>query len=62
MKWFEAHKPETIRAVVVGVLTLADVCRDHGLLMMNYAFGGNLEDKAYSTDAFYFRTQAKVGS
>ncbi|KAG4924033.1 Trifunctional UDP-glucose 4,6-dehydratase/UDP-4-keto-6-deoxy-D-glucose 3,5-epimerase/UDP-4-keto-L-rhamnose-reductase RHM1 [Glycine soja] len=60
VKWFEAHKPETIRAVVVGVLTLADVCRDHGLLMMNYAFGGNLEDKANSTDAFYFRTQAKV--
>ncbi|BAT88966.1 hypothetical protein LR48_Vigan09g088200 [Vigna angularis] len=60
LKWFEAHKSEAIRANVVGVLTLAHVCKDHGLPMMNYAFGGNLEDTKNSTDAFYFRTQAKV--
>ncbi|KAH1239449.1 Trifunctional UDP-glucose 4,6-dehydratase/UDP-4-keto-6-deoxy-D-glucose 3,5-epimerase/UDP-4-keto-L-rhamnose-reductase RHM1 [Glycine max] len=60
VKWFEDHIPESIRAVVVGVLTLADVCRDHGLPMMNYAFCGNFEDKTNSTDSFYFRTQAKV--
>ncbi|XP_027932665.1 trifunctional UDP-glucose 4,6-dehydratase/UDP-4-keto-6-deoxy-D-glucose 3,5-epimerase/UDP-4-keto-L-rhamnose-reductase RHM1-like [Vigna unguiculata] len=61
LKWFEAHKPEAIRANVVGVLTLAHVCKDQGLPMMNYAFGGNLEDTKNSTgDAFYFRTQAKV--
>ena len=62
VKWFEDHIPESIRAVVVGVLTLADVCRDHGLPMMNYAFCGNFEDKTNSTDSFYFRTQAKVSS
>ena len=60
VKWFESHKPETIRAIVLNVLTLADVCREHGLPMMNYAFGGNLEDAPNSTDSFYFRTQAKV--
>ncbi|KEH33761.1 rhamnose biosynthetic enzyme, putative, partial [Medicago truncatula] len=28
VKWFEDHKSETIRPIVVGVLTLADVCRE----------------------------------
>ncbi|KAK9674228.1 hypothetical protein RND81_12G219500 [Saponaria officinalis] len=37
--WCESHKPETIRTNVVGTLTLADVCKEHGLLMMNYATG-----------------------
>jgi len=37
--WCESHKPETIRANVVGTLTLADVCRENGLLMMNFATG-----------------------
>ncbi|KAK2387372.1 trifunctional UDP-glucose 4,6-dehydratase/UDP-4-keto-6-deoxy-D-glucose 3,5-epimerase/UDP-4-keto-L-rhamnose-reductase RHM1 [Trifolium repens] len=61
LKWFEDHKPETVRAVVVSVLTLADVCREHGLPLINYAFGGgSFEDKPNSTDSFYFRTQAKV--
>ncbi|XP_061376215.1 trifunctional UDP-glucose 4,6-dehydratase/UDP-4-keto-6-deoxy-D-glucose 3,5-epimerase/UDP-4-keto-L-rhamnose-reductase RHM1-like [Gastrolobium bilobum] len=60
VKWFEAHKPETIRAIVVSVLTLADVCRESSLPMMNYAFGGNFEDRPNSIDSFYFKTQAKV--
>ncbi|CAL5403956.1 unnamed protein product [Camellia sinensis] len=37
--WCESHKPETIRTNVVGTLTLADVCREHGLLMLNFATG-----------------------
>ncbi|KAM7280255.1 hypothetical protein ACFE04_007389 [Oxalis oulophora] len=37
--WCETHKNETIRANVAGTLTLADVCREHGLLMINYATG-----------------------
>ncbi|KAL7143485.1 hypothetical protein ABFS83_08G193900 [Erythranthe nasuta] len=37
--WCESHKTETIRTNVVGTLTLADVCREQGLLMMNYATG-----------------------
>lgn len=37
--WCESHKVETIRTNVVGTLTLADVCRENGLLMMNYATG-----------------------
>ncbi|XP_057766368.1 trifunctional UDP-glucose 4,6-dehydratase/UDP-4-keto-6-deoxy-D-glucose 3,5-epimerase/UDP-4-keto-L-rhamnose-reductase RHM1 [Salvia miltiorrhiza] len=37
--WCESHKTETIRTNVVGTLTLADVCREQGLLVMNYATG-----------------------
>uniref|UniRef100_A0A2N9GL57 UDP-glucose 4,6-dehydratase n=1 Tax=Fagus sylvatica TaxID=28930 RepID=A0A2N9GL57_FAGSY len=37
--WCESHKVETIRTNVVGTLTLADVCREHGLLMINYGSG-----------------------
>ncbi|KAH7420657.1 hypothetical protein KP509_13G016100 [Ceratopteris richardii] len=37
--WCETHKVETIRANVVGTLTLADVCREHNLLLINYATG-----------------------
>nr|ALR87282.1 udp-glucose 4,6-dehydratase [Plantago ovata] len=37
--WCESHKTETIRTNVVGTLTLADVCREQGLLVINYATG-----------------------
>ncbi|PIA49724.1 hypothetical protein AQUCO_01300462v1 [Aquilegia coerulea] len=37
--WCESHKVETIRTNVVGTLTLADVCRDKGLILINYATG-----------------------
>jgi dTDP-4-dehydrorhamnose reductase len=37
--WCEDHRPETIRANVVGVLTLADVSRTHNLHVVNYATG-----------------------
>ncbi|MCO5572687.1 hypothetical protein L7F22_026448 [Adiantum nelumboides] len=37
--WCETHKVETIRANVAGTLTLADVCREHNLLLINYATG-----------------------
>ncbi|KAK1602989.1 hypothetical protein QYE76_048194 [Lolium multiflorum] len=37
--WCEAHKPDTIRANVCGTLTLADVCRARGLVLINYATG-----------------------
>ncbi|XP_042029552.1 trifunctional UDP-glucose 4,6-dehydratase/UDP-4-keto-6-deoxy-D-glucose 3,5-epimerase/UDP-4-keto-L-rhamnose-reductase RHM1-like [Salvia splendens] len=37
--WCESHKVETIRTNVVGTLTLADVCREQGLLVVNYATG-----------------------
>ncbi|KAM7251744.1 hypothetical protein ACFE04_023627 [Oxalis oulophora] len=37
--WCESHKPETIRTNVAGTLTLADICRENGLLMINYATG-----------------------
>ncbi|XP_078431259.1 rhamnose biosynthesis 1 isoform X2 [Wolffia australiana] len=37
--WCETHRPETIRANVAGTLTLADVCRTQGLLMVNFATG-----------------------
>eukprot|EP00245_Coleochaete_scutata_P011625 TRINITY_DN433_c0_g1_i1.p1 TRINITY_DN433_c0_g1~~TRINITY_DN433_c0_g1_i1.p1 ORF type:complete len:674 (+),score=160.76 TRINITY_DN433_c0_g1_i1:149-2170(+) len=37
--WCESHRVETIRANVVGTITLADVCKNHNLLMMNFATG-----------------------
>ncbi|XP_059664927.1 trifunctional UDP-glucose 4,6-dehydratase/UDP-4-keto-6-deoxy-D-glucose 3,5-epimerase/UDP-4-keto-L-rhamnose-reductase RHM1-like [Cornus florida] len=74
--WCESHKPETIRTNVSGTLTLADVCREHGLLLMNYAtgcifefdaehpmgsgIGFKEEDKPNFTGSFYSRTKAMV--
>lgn len=76
--WCETHKTETIRTNVVGTLTLADVCREHGLLMMNYAtgcifeydaahplgsgVGYKEEDKPNFTGSFYSQTKAMVTS
>ncbi|CAL9099559.1 unnamed protein product [Musa textilis] len=74
--WCESHKTETIRTNVVGTLTLADVCREHGLLMMNYATGCIFEyddahpegsgicfkeeDKPNFTGSYYSKTKAMV--
>lgn len=74
--WCESHKPETIRTNVVGTLTLADVCREHGLLVMNYAtgcifeydakhpegsgIGFKEEDTPNFTGSFYSKTKAMV--
>ncbi|XP_027063112.1 trifunctional UDP-glucose 4,6-dehydratase/UDP-4-keto-6-deoxy-D-glucose 3,5-epimerase/UDP-4-keto-L-rhamnose-reductase RHM1-like [Coffea arabica] len=74
--WCESHKPETIITNVVGTLTLADVCREHGLLMMNFAtgcifeydaghpigsgIGFKEEDKPNFTGSFYSKTKAMV--
>lgn len=37
--WCESHKVETIRTNVVGTLTLADVCAEGGVHLLNYATG-----------------------
>ena len=37
--WCESHKVETIRTNVVGTLTIADVCRKKGLILINYTTG-----------------------
>ncbi|KAF7140707.1 hypothetical protein RHSIM_Rhsim06G0212400 [Rhododendron simsii] len=74
--WCETHKTETIRANVAGTLTLADVCREHGLLMMNFAtgcifeydanhpegsgIGFKEEDTPNFTGSFYSKTKAMV--
>ncbi|KAK9688710.1 hypothetical protein RND81_09G005800 [Saponaria officinalis] len=74
--WCESHKTETIRTNVAGTLTLADVCREHGLLMMNYAtgcifeydakhplrsgIGFKEEDTPNFTGSFYSKTKAMV--
>ncbi|XVF60791.1 hypothetical protein PTKIN_Ptkin08bG0076800 [Pterospermum kingtungense] len=74
--WCETHKPETIRTNVVGTLTLADICREHDLLMINYAtgcifeydvehpigtgIGFKEEDKPNFTGSFYSKTKAMV--
>ncbi|KAG6479651.1 trifunctional UDP-glucose 4,6-dehydratase/UDP-4-keto-6-deoxy-D-glucose 3,5-epimerase/UDP-4-keto-L-rhamnose-reductase RHM1-like [Zingiber officinale] len=74
--WCESHKTETIRTNVVGTLTLADVCREHGLLLLNYAtgcifeydgahpegsgIGFKEEDMPNFTGSFYSKTKAMV--
>ncbi|GMH19101.1 hypothetical protein Nepgr_020942 [Nepenthes gracilis] len=74
--WCESHKTETIRANVAGTLTLADVCREHRLLLMNFAtgcifeydaghpegsgIGFKGEDKPNFTGSFYSKTKAMV--
>ncbi|GER53956.1 dTDP-glucose 4,6-dehydratase [Striga asiatica] len=74
--WCESHKTETIRTNVVGTLTLADVCRENGLLVMNYAtgcifeydaahlegsgIGFKEEDTPNFTGSFYSKTKAMV--
>ncbi|GAQ88206.1 UDP-L-Rhamnose synthase [Klebsormidium nitens] len=74
--WCETHRPETIRANVVGVLTLADVTREHNLNLVNYAtgcifeyddkhpegsgIGFKEEDFANFRGSFYSNTKAMV--
>ncbi|CAN6483552.1 unnamed protein product [Victoria cruziana] len=74
--WCESHKAETIRTNVAGTLTLADVCKEHGLLMINFAtgcifeydeqhpegsgIGFKEEDKPNFTGSFYSKTKAMV--
>jgi len=74
--WCESHKTETIRVNVAGTLTLADVCRENDLLMMNFAtgcifeydaahpegsgIGFKEEDKPNFTGSFYSKTKAMV--
>jgi UDP-glucose 4,6-dehydratase len=74
--WCESHKVETIRANVVGTLTLADVCKQNHLLLVNYATGcifeydekhqlgsgvGFLEeDKPNFFGSYYSKTKAMV--
>ncbi|XP_006647684.2 bifunctional dTDP-4-dehydrorhamnose 3,5-epimerase/dTDP-4-dehydrorhamnose reductase [Oryza brachyantha] len=74
--WCETHRAETIRANVCGTLTLADVCRGRGLVLINYATGcifeydaGHLlgsgvgfkeEDRPNFVGSFYSKTKAMV--
>ncbi|KAI3509730.1 hypothetical protein L1887_25252 [Cichorium endivia] len=74
--WCESHKTETIRTHVSGTLTLADVCKEYGILMINFAtgcifeydnahpegsgLGFKEEDKPNFTGSFYSKTKAMV--
>ncbi|KAJ7958639.1 trifunctional UDP-glucose 4,6-dehydratase/UDP-4-keto-6-deoxy-D-glucose 3,5-epimerase/UDP-4-keto-L-rhamnose-reductase RHM1-like [Quillaja saponaria] len=74
--WCESHKVETIRTNVIGTLTLADICKEEGLLMMNFAtgciyeydkehpqgsgIGFKEEDKPNFIGSFYSKTKAMV--
>ncbi|RDY12060.1 Bifunctional dTDP-4-dehydrorhamnose 3,5-epimerase/dTDP-4-dehydrorhamnose reductase [Mucuna pruriens] len=74
--WCESHKVETIRTNVVGTLNLADVCRQRGLILINYATGCIFEydsshtlgsglgfkedDTPNFTGSFYSKTKAMV--
>jgi FlaA1/EpsC-like NDP-sugar epimerase len=40
--WCESHKVETIWANIVGTLTLADVCKQSNLLLINFEQGAFL--------------------
>jgi len=37
--WCETHRVETVRVNVLGTLTLADVCKGHGVHVTNFATG-----------------------
>ncbi|URD95640.1 RmlD substrate binding domain [Musa troglodytarum] len=74
--WCETHRVETIRPNVVGTLTLADVCRESGLILVNYAtgcifeydgghplgsgIGFKEEDTPNFVGSFYSKTKAMV--
>ncbi|CAH8321693.1 unnamed protein product [Eruca vesicaria subsp. sativa] len=74
--WCESHKVETIRTNVAGTLTLADICREKALVLINYATGcifeydsGHVlgsgvgfkeEDTPNFTGSFYSKTKAMV--
>lgn len=74
--WCESHKVETIRTNVVGTLNLADVCKEEGLYLMNFAtgcifeydkehplgsgIGFKEEDKPNFIGSFYSKTKAMV--
>lgn len=74
--WCESHKVETIRTNVAGTLTLADICKEKGLVLINYAtgcifeydsghplgsgIGFKEEDTPNFTGSFYSKTKAMV--
>ncbi|KAL2348090.1 hypothetical protein Fmac_002090 [Flemingia macrophylla] len=74
--WCESHKVDTIRTNVVGTLTLADVCCQRRLILINYATGCIFEydsshplgsgvgfkehDTPNFTGSFYSKTKAMV--
>ncbi|KAI3921876.1 hypothetical protein MKX01_005565 [Papaver californicum] len=74
--WCEDHRTETIKTNVTGTLTLADVCRQNGLLVMNFAtgcifeydaehsegsgIGFKEEDTPNFAGSFYSKTKAMV--
>ncbi|KAG9453206.1 hypothetical protein H6P81_006110 [Aristolochia fimbriata] len=74
--WCESHKVETVRTNVAGTLTLADVCRDRKIVLINYAtgcifeydgahplgsgVGFKEEDSPNFVGSFYSKTKAMV--
>ncbi|CAN4076487.1 unnamed protein product [Withania somnifera] len=74
--WCESHKVETIRTNVAGTLTLADICRQADILVMNFTtgcifeyderhplgsgIGFKEEEKPNFTGSFYSKTKAMV--
>ncbi|KAH9798599.1 trifunctional UDP-glucose 4,6-dehydratase/UDP-4-keto-6-deoxy-D-glucose 3,5-epimerase/UDP-4-keto-L-rhamnose-reductase RHM1 [Citrus sinensis] len=74
--WCESHRVETIRTNVMGTLTLADVCKEKNVLLMNFATGCIYEydsmhpqgssigfkedDEPNFTRSFYSKTKAMV--
>ncbi|XP_042488528.1 trifunctional UDP-glucose 4,6-dehydratase/UDP-4-keto-6-deoxy-D-glucose 3,5-epimerase/UDP-4-keto-L-rhamnose-reductase RHM1-like [Macadamia integrifolia] len=74
--WCESHRTEMIKTNVVGTLILADVCKAHGLLLLNFATGCIFEfdekhpegsgigfkedDKPNFIGSFYSKTKAMV--
>ncbi|CAN1351783.1 Bifunctional dTDP-4-dehydrorhamnose 3,5-epimerase/dTDP-4-dehydrorhamnose reductase [Linum perenne] len=55
--WCETHETETIRANVIGVLTLADYDDSHPV---DSGIGFTEEDRANFTGSFYSKTKAMV--
>jgi len=74
--WCESHRPEIIKTNMVGILNLADVCKENGLLLVIYAtgciyeydddhlegsgIGFKEEDKPNFSGSFYSKTKGMV--
>ncbi|KAH9538493.1 hypothetical protein CY35_15G008500 [Sphagnum magellanicum] len=57
VEWCESHKVETIRANIVGTLTLVDVCKQNNLLLINFEH----DNTPNFVGSYYSNTKIKWG-
>ncbi|KAA8538211.1 hypothetical protein F0562_027966 [Nyssa sinensis] len=60
--WCESHKAETTLTNVVGTLTPAELCREEGLILINYATGHIFEYDSTFVPVMIFGVVSGAGS